>query len=310
MFLVIKTNLSILILRCSTGFLPSNRMIDVCAQNNFPIQISSDPDMLSKSLLDKIKKIPSKRVSFRSNANVVLIPTIDEYHAAGLAQRLWYNEYDFRSFKSSTAKEVQLFLKDKPKIGNKEALKLYCQQLGEDEKEKEIISPVVSAPVLVAEEVVSSPVEETSEEVVSSGSAVTSIVASNNNNDNNCVNNETVENILVILSKELGREEACDVNMSVHIITYERFRSDSLTLPNSRNMQSHNNINKPDADPAAFPVEPLPQSSSLPSSVPKPEEGDGWTVFNLLPEMNQSSETLAILAQLIALVSLTVIHGD
>ena len=270
------------------------------------------------------------------HANVVLIPTIDEYHSAGIAHRLWYNEYDFRSFKTSTAKEVQSFVKDKPKISNKEALKLYCQQLGEEEGKEEqrpievvasvteSVSPVSTATIAVEEVPVATPLVTVSEEEDAKNS-------DSNNKDEKDGQEETLENILMILAKELGCEEAAvagnsDVNMSVHIITYyERFRSDSLTLPNSNNSRKmHNNSNNNnnnnliasgpalDAPPQQQQQQQQQQQAAaaafVPSSLPQQQQGEeGWTVFNLLPEMNRSSETLAILAQLIALVSLTVV---
>lgn len=269
------------------------------------------------------------------HANVVLIPTIDEYHSAGIAHRLWYNEYDFRSFKTSTAKEVQSFVKDKPKISNKEALKLYCQQLGEEEGKEEqrpievvasvteSVSPVSTATIAVEEvpvATVATPLVTVSEEEDAKNS-------DSNNKDEKDGQEETLENILMILAKELGCEEAAvagnsDVNMSVHIITYyERFRSDSLTLPNSNNSRKmHNNSNNNNnnnnliASGPALDAPPQQQQQQaaaaafVPSSLPQQQQGEeGWTVFNLLPEMNRSSETLAILAQLIALVSLTVV---
>jgi len=274
------------------------------------------------------KKVSSKKVTFFPHANVVLIPTVEEYYEAGLAHRLWWNDSDFRSFKSSTAKEVQLFIKDKPSVSNKEALKLYCENLGEEiltveaVPEAVVVAPVVSVPE-VADEIPSVPELSLSESV----NEVENKDSNDNNSDNNEGNNSTdqnsgnsdvenippVGNVFVFLTKH--SEEDCDGNLNVHIISFDRFRSDSLTSPSD-----HRKFHVPAAevidDDNNNPVDENSNFHHQQSQPPPPMPSDStnndtsWTVFNLLPEMNRSSETLAILAQIMALLSLTMIQSD
>lgn len=75
---------------------------------------------------------PKKQVSFHTTAFVVLIPTVKEYHDAGLGDLLWWNECDFHQFKLSAAKDVKEFMKTVPTLEPKKALKLYFQTFMDD----------------------------------------------------------------------------------------------------------------------------------------------------------------------------------
>lgn len=248
-----------------------------------------------------------KKVSFVAHANVVLIPTVDEYHAAGLAPRLWWNDCDFRAFKSSAAKEVQQFLKDRPHVNSKGALKMYCEFLGREEEEQpqtvvEVTALLPSAlSTAPSVEVKVSEPEECSENVnnanividePANNTIVVECVSTPNEIPNSNDNNNTV--IIVTTNKE----DTCVGNMNVHIFSYDRIRSDSLT-------------NNPGPRRLSVPImeairDDMNGTSATTSSTSSTE--DMWTVFNLLPD-NRSSEAFVILAQLFALASLSMIQS-
>lgn len=48
-----------------------------------------------------------KRVSFSPIAAVILIPTKEEYHSAGLSENLWWRSWEMREFKYNAYREVQ-----------------------------------------------------------------------------------------------------------------------------------------------------------------------------------------------------------
>jgi len=79
---------------------------------------------------NKKTRTSKKKVSFHHTAFVVLIPTVDEYHNAGLSNLLWWNDCDFHSFKVSAADEVKDHMKSLNVSGldAKSALKVYFQQ--------------------------------------------------------------------------------------------------------------------------------------------------------------------------------------
>jgi len=78
---------------------------------------------------NKKTKTCKKKVSFHHTAFVVLIPTVDEYHNAGLSNLLWWNDCDFHSFKVSAADEVKDHMKSlNVNLDAKSALKIYFQQ--------------------------------------------------------------------------------------------------------------------------------------------------------------------------------------
>ncbi len=58
-------------------------------------------------------------------AYVILIPTSDEYHTAGLAVHLWWNDHDYKQFKRSALVDLQAFLITNPHIDPKTAVKVY-----------------------------------------------------------------------------------------------------------------------------------------------------------------------------------------
>lgn len=58
-------------------------------------------------------------------AYVILIPTSEEYHHAGLAPSLWWNEQDYKSFKRGALTDLQVFLNLHPYLDPKLAVKKY-----------------------------------------------------------------------------------------------------------------------------------------------------------------------------------------
>lgn len=53
-----------------------------------------------------------------------MIPTAREFHIAGLGEYLWWNDFDYRSFKLSAVCEIKEFMKLHPELDNKKAIKL------------------------------------------------------------------------------------------------------------------------------------------------------------------------------------------
>jgi hypothetical protein len=80
---------------------------------------------------------PKKCVSFYHTAGVVLIPTVKEYHDAGLASLLWWNDDEFHGFKVSTASEVREYVSaaspTMSRADAKLAMKLYFQEFIDEE---------------------------------------------------------------------------------------------------------------------------------------------------------------------------------
>ncbi len=48
-----------------------------------------------------------KRITFHQSVKVILIPTRNEYKAASLLKDLWWDDSDYREFKTSTIKEIK-----------------------------------------------------------------------------------------------------------------------------------------------------------------------------------------------------------
>lgn len=68
-----------------------------------------------------------KSVMFSARVHVVLIPSISEYEAAGLAPAIWWNDDDYKVFKQSALNEVKEYMKDKNITDSKEAIKQLYQ---------------------------------------------------------------------------------------------------------------------------------------------------------------------------------------
>jgi len=86
---------------------------------------------------NKKTKTSKKKVTFHHTAFVVLIPTVDEYHNAGLSNLMWWNDCDFHSFKISAADEVKDHMKSlNVNLDAKSALKVYFQQFFDPEDVK------------------------------------------------------------------------------------------------------------------------------------------------------------------------------
>lgn len=78
-------------------------------------------------------KIPNsekkKKVVFHPTAFVVLIPTAEEYHRAGLGTALWWAENDYRIFKQCAMEEIREFVQKFPRATCAEILKKYYETL-------------------------------------------------------------------------------------------------------------------------------------------------------------------------------------
>lgn len=94
------------------------------------------------------KKMP-RNVSFHPTAFVVLIPTADEYHQAGLGNSLWWEDEDFRMFKQSAMEEIREFVRLFPNSTCGEILKKYYETLLSEDETDDIQYPI--SPNSVAE---------------------------------------------------------------------------------------------------------------------------------------------------------------
>jgi hypothetical protein len=66
---------------------------------------------------------PKRRVSFDPIASVILIPTKEEYYAAGLHTDLWYRGQEMRRFKQDAYREVQALMRQENIVHVKEAFR-------------------------------------------------------------------------------------------------------------------------------------------------------------------------------------------
>lgn len=106
----------------STDSLTSNK--DECTN-------STDTDSSSESTQKLVK-----HVSFLGRAFVILIPTANEYHEAGLGQHVWWSEEDFQHFKLSALMELREFCKKHPTKDCEEVLRMYYREMIEEEQEE------------------------------------------------------------------------------------------------------------------------------------------------------------------------------
>lgn len=67
----------------------------------------SDIYRMNGSNLNNNKKI-KKSVTFNTNLRVILIPSIVDYHAAGLTKHLWWCGADYQTFQASAFSEIKL----------------------------------------------------------------------------------------------------------------------------------------------------------------------------------------------------------
>lgn len=88
-------------------------------------------------------------MSFHPTAFVVLIPTADEYHDAGLGSSLWWAEDDFRTFKQAAMEEIREFVRMYPNASSGEVLKKYYDTLLAESDEDDSVCPI--SPNSVAE---------------------------------------------------------------------------------------------------------------------------------------------------------------
>lgn len=78
-------------------------------------------------------------------AYVILIPTSEEYHHAGLAPNLWWNDQDYKSFKRGALTDLQCFLLHHPNIEPKAAVKMYFHHVEDGMPTSSPLSP--SSPI-------------------------------------------------------------------------------------------------------------------------------------------------------------------
>jgi len=112
--------------------LPNNKKSNLFIDTDYEAADEAKGDSRNSPMYarsNKKTRTSKKKVSFHHTAFVVLIPTVDEYHNAGLSNLLWWNDCDFHSFKVSAADEVKDHMKSlNVSLDAKSALKVYFQQ--------------------------------------------------------------------------------------------------------------------------------------------------------------------------------------
>lgn len=79
-----------------------------------------------------------KSVMFSARVHVILIPSIGEYEAAGLAEQLWWCDDDYKDFKQNALQEVKEYMSFKSLNDSKLAIKILYQNM--DSNDLEIIT--------------------------------------------------------------------------------------------------------------------------------------------------------------------------
>lgn len=81
-------------------------------------------------LLDEqnsVKTVAKRRVAFQPLVRVVLIPSRNEYIAAGLLSILWWEDSDYSSFKTAAVRELKALMIARGIYNSKEAIKVLYQ---------------------------------------------------------------------------------------------------------------------------------------------------------------------------------------
>jgi hypothetical protein len=92
-----------------------------------------------------VKPVAKRRVAFQPLVRVVLIPSRNEYIAAGLLSILWWEDSDYSSFKTSAVKELKALMISRGIYNSKEAIKVLYQPSIDDLNE--IINDLPRCPV-------------------------------------------------------------------------------------------------------------------------------------------------------------------
>lgn len=74
-----------------------------------------------------------KSVMFSARVHLILIPSISEYEAAGLAGQLWWSDVDYKDFKQKALQEVKDYMTLKSISDSKLAIKILYQQMDSDD---------------------------------------------------------------------------------------------------------------------------------------------------------------------------------
>jgi hypothetical protein len=72
-------------------------------------------------------KDKSCKINFNNAVRVVLIPTREEYRAAGLSDVMWWDDSDYKSFKDSALTELRNLVQKRGKMDTKTALSILYQ---------------------------------------------------------------------------------------------------------------------------------------------------------------------------------------
>lgn len=78
-----------------------------------------------------------KCANFCPSVRVVLIPTVEEYKSAGIADELWWRDPDYYDFKRSALQELKDFLDDNSCLTPKDALRMMYQEVVDEARERE-----------------------------------------------------------------------------------------------------------------------------------------------------------------------------
>lgn len=83
-----------------------------------------------------------KSVMFSARVNIILIPSIAEYEAAGLANQLWWVDEDYKGFKQSALREVKDYMSLKSIQDSKDAIRQLYQNMENNDLEKITVKDV------------------------------------------------------------------------------------------------------------------------------------------------------------------------
>lgn len=95
-------------------------------QNGRTWQTTGDLHTNASSSASNQNKVKDK-ITFNNAVRVVLIPTRDEYRAAGLSDVMWWEDSDYSNFKESAMNELKNLVQARGKMDTKTALNILYQ---------------------------------------------------------------------------------------------------------------------------------------------------------------------------------------
>lgn len=91
------------------------------------------------------------KISFNNAVRVVLIPTRDEYRAAGLGDLMWWEDSDYNNFKESALQELRNLVHARGKMDTKTALNILYQPNANSKQTDEMFETTLTIDVLATD---------------------------------------------------------------------------------------------------------------------------------------------------------------